>query len=158
MSSMTQSIKPGAGKRVLFCFLAFFATIIAVDTAFVYTAIHTNTGEVMEQSYEKGLAYNQTLEEAQAQPDLKESAHYANGVFTWSLSHADGTPLRHAKVTATFIRPVMQGHDFTVDLVETTAGTYESKQTFPLQGLWTAKLSAQWNGTQYKTTQDFMTR
>jgi nitrogen fixation protein FixH len=158
MSSMAHSIKPGAGKRVFIYFLAFFGTIVAVDSAFVYTAIHTNTGEVMEQPYEKGLAYNQTLDQAQAQPDLKESIQYADGIFRWSLSHADGTPLRHAGVRATFIRPVMQGHDFSVDLVETTAGIYEAKQAFPLQGLWTAKLSAQWNGKQYKTTHDFMTR
>lgn len=150
--------RAGSGKRVLFYFLAFFGTILIVDSAFVYTALRTHSGEVTEQAYEKGLAYNQTLEKAREQPQLSERARYDAPVFRWQLNNPDGTAVSGAAVNVTFLRPVAQGSDFTISLQETAPGLYEAKPVFSHKGLWTAKLDARWNNQQYQTTQDIIAR
>jgi nitrogen fixation protein FixH len=53
-----------AGRTVLFSLLGFFAVFASVDAFFVYTALKTNTGVVAENAYERGLHYNDLLDEA----------------------------------------------------------------------------------------------
>ncbi len=157
MTDMTMRQK-GSGKFILGCFLGFFALICAVDGLFVYTAIHTNTGVVTEQAYEKGLAYNDTLSRAQNQPDIRNESSYSNGVFRWTLSDLENAPINSAKVNVLFFRPVKDGYDFELPLAYKGNGVYEAKVDFPLQGLWTAKLNAKWNSKQYQTQTNFIVK
>ena len=53
-----------AGRKFLFILIAFFMVFATVDAYFVYKAVSTNTGVVVEHAYEVGLNYNDLLEQA----------------------------------------------------------------------------------------------
>jgi nitrogen fixation protein FixH len=146
------------GKRILICFLAFFGLICVIDGIFVYTAITTQTGVVTEQPYEKGLAFNKQLDEARAQPSMRENITFADNVLRWTLQDENGVPVRGAQVHGEIVRPVQEGYDFAITLTEAGGGIYETTLDLPLKGLWVAKLNGQWNSTTYKTSHEFMNR
>lgn len=145
-------------KYVLWFFLAFFGTFIAVDTFFVYKAVTTQTGVVTEHAYEKGLAYNQVLDEARNQPDIVQKTAFENGVLSWTLSDKDGTPIEHASVSAHIIRPVQDGADFDITLSHIGGGVYEAKPSFPMNGQWLAELKSVWDNQTYRTQHAFLVK
>ena len=53
-----------AGKKFMLCIIGFFVTFATVDAFFVYQAISTHRGVVVENAYEVGLNYNDIIEEA----------------------------------------------------------------------------------------------
>lgn len=52
------------GFRFLFCILGFFIVVACVDAFFVYKAVSTYNGTVVENPYEVGLHYNEVIAEA----------------------------------------------------------------------------------------------
>ncbi|MGE0741014.1 MAG: FixH family protein [Hyphomonadaceae bacterium] len=58
------------GAHVLAALLAFFATVIAVNVAFVVFAVQSFPGEDVRRSYLQGLNYNVTIAERRAQAEL----------------------------------------------------------------------------------------
>lgn len=58
------------GWHVMASLLAFFGLVIAVNAAFIATAIKTFPGEDVQRSYLQGLNYNATLRERAAQARL----------------------------------------------------------------------------------------
>lgn len=148
----------GFGKIVLFSFIGFFATIFLVNVVFIYTAIHSNTGVVTEESYEKGLAYDDVLKRAETQPKLMETMSYKAGTLSWTIQNAHGKPIEDAIVHAKLIRPVQDGFDFDVPLQHISGGRYAAAVKFPLEGMWTAKLDAKWDKQQYQTSHPVMVK
>ncbi len=146
----TAAVKHPKDKWIPRYFVMFFAVIAVLDGIFVYLAVSTQTGIVTEQPYEKGLAFNKTLEEARAQPDLEHQASYTEGILRWIL------PLEQASVTASIIRPVQDGYDFSVALKHVGNGVYEVKPELPFPGAWTAKLKATWDNQKFQTSYDFI--
>ena len=53
------------GRIVLMALIAFFVVFASVDAYFVYKALSTHTGVVVEHAYEVGLNYNDIIEQAQ---------------------------------------------------------------------------------------------
>ena len=152
-------------KWIPWYFVFFFMVITAVDTAFVTTAIRTQTGVVADRAYEKGLAYDKTLDEAAAQSRLgiNQKATFKDGILSWKLMIKDGHALEGAHIAAHFFRPTQDGYDFDMILSDKGSGLYQARPQFPLPGLWIARLEAQWLGArseklQYKTTLEFQNR
>lgn len=145
-------------KWIPWYFVLFFAVIAMVDGVFVYVAVTTQTGVVTEQAYEKGLAFNETLEKAKSQPALNDKVAYRDGVLRWTLANASKTPIVNADVTAKIVRPVQGGFDFDIVLQHKGAGIYEAVLDAPLPGQWSAKLRSIWNNKQYQTTHLFMVK
>ncbi len=144
-------LAPEKGTWVLLSFIAFFAVIIAVNAVYIITAVNSHSGVITDKPYEKGLAYDETLESAKSQPELNQKANFKNGVLRWELKAADGVPI-DAKVTAHLVRPVKKGYDFDITFDHKGNGIYEAKPDLPLKGKWEAQLKAQWDKTsQYKT-------
>lgn len=133
-------------------FVMFFAVIVVLDSLFVYMAVSTQTGLVTEHPYEKGLAYNEILEKAHAQPVIENTVTYEDGVLRWEL------PIDEATVTAALIRPVKEGYDFEIDLENKGNGLYEARPELPLHGRWTAKLIAKWDNDEFQTSHSFIAR
>ena len=52
------------GRIVLFALLAFFIVFASVDAYFVYKALSSNTGVIVENPYEQGLKYNEIIKRA----------------------------------------------------------------------------------------------
>jgi nitrogen fixation protein FixH len=147
---MNDIVKKSDGRLVLMCFVAFFAVIIVVNSIFIYMALQTHSGVVVKNPYEKGLAFNQTLQAAKSQPDLKHDVSYSDGVLRWTL------PIINASVTAGILRSVRDGYDFDIALKHIGNGVYEAKPAMPLPGAWTAKLKATWNNQTFQTSHDFI--
>lgn len=146
------------GRRVLIYFVLFFALIAAVNAVFIYTALHTHSGTVTENPYEKGLAYNKTLSASREQPHLKEQAMFDAPFFQWQIKDENGKPLSGAKTSVNFFRPVKDGKDFDMQLTETSPGIYQAHPEFPEKGLWVAHLDATWNGKNYRTAHNLIVK
>lgn len=157
---MTTVKRDPKDKYVLFAFLGFFGIIFLVNGFFIYTAISTQTGLVTEQAYEKGLDYNEVLDEAKSQPVFQDEISYKSPVLSWKLKDESGQPVLDAKVAGHVIRPVQDGYDFDISLVSKGAGLYESDIKLPLKGQWVVKLESQWiknnQNHSYKTTYHLM--
>jgi nitrogen fixation protein FixH len=147
-----------SGRVVLLIFIGFFLVIVIVNAIFAYFALTSHSGVVTEQAFEKGLAYNETLEQAaeQEKTSLQESVMFENGALYWTIFDAEGKSIEGARVKARLIRPVKDGHDFEVSLKAGEAGVYSAALDAPMKGAWTAKLEATWDGQSYRTTHKFI--
>ncbi len=136
-----------SGFLVLMSLLAFFVVFASVDAFFIYKALSTHTGVIEEHTYEKGLAFNQALEQARIQGDMdvEAAADYKDGILTFTLTDKKGQPFDGAIVKATIIRPVQDGYDFETVLQYKGQGQYQTKLDLPLQGLWQAQIEAKWD-------------
>lgn len=152
---MEISIKQLTGRRVFFYFLAFFLVIIIANIVFIYLALESRPGVVEESAYEKGLAYNKIIAQAEKQQamDIQQEASFSDGVLSWRLSDSSGKPIEDAEVSARFLRPTKEGFDFNVALSHKGGGLYSANIDAPLKGEWTAKLEAKWNTTVFGTTE-----
>tara|TARA_R110001592_G_scaffold29350_3_gene106507 strand:+ start:20670 stop:21131 length:462 start_codon:yes stop_codon:yes gene_type:complete len=146
------------GKQVLAYFVLFFGTIIIVNAVFIYIAVKSHTGVITENPYEKGLRYDQTISQAKAQQKMKDKVTFENGTLRWTLKDKDNSLVKDAYVTAKIIRPVQDGYDINITLNYNETGYYEAALNLPLKGLWQAHMKAQWNNTQYQTTENFQVR
>lgn len=135
-------------------FVIFFAVIALLDGIFVYMAVSTQTGEVTENPYQVGLAYDELLTKAKAQPQIENTVTFEDGALRWTLP-IDATDV---KVRATFVRPVQEGYDFSIDLEPVGKDIYEARPELPLRGNWTAKLIATWDNNEFQTRHDFIAR
>lgn len=140
--------KPFTGKKVLTYFLAFFLVFATVDIIFVYLATSSNPGTVTDEAYEKGLAYNKIIEEAQAQNKLGWKHHLNIKMdidnkrrVVLRMRKANHGFLSYAGAAIRFFRPVEKGVDFDVTLKETRPGTYLALVEFPEPGIWDAYIA-----------------
>lgn len=147
---MSEAVKPLSGARIFLYFFAFFGVIVAVNTVFISNALKTHSGVVTDKAYERGLAYNETLQAARNQPKLEQVASYENGVLRWKL------PMQNATVSAKIIRPIKDGDDFDITLHHNGDGIYEASPDFPMTGAWTAHLKASWNNQTFQTRYDLI--
>jgi nitrogen fixation protein FixH len=147
---ISKFFSPEKGTWVFLSFLSFFGVIVLVNTVFITTALTTHSGVVTKQPYEKGLAYNDILKTALAQPDLEQKALFEDGILRWSLKDEAGDVV-DAKVTARLVRPVDDGLDFEVVLTQISSGVYETDLELPIKGSWEALLRAEWKTQIYQT-------
>lgn len=146
------------GKKLFLYFFLFFGFVMSVNAVFIYSAIKTHSGTVADNAYEKGLNYNTTLHDLKKMPALHESASLENNIFRWTIRDEKNLPLVKANAKVIFFRPVKDGTDFEVKLVEAGPGIYEAKPGFPVKGLWTAQLDAKWNSKQYRSSQTIIVK
>ena len=141
--------KPITGKHVFLAFLAFFGCIFVANTFLIHYALSSWNGVVIKDPYEKGLAYNKTLNVREAERELGwhiqthwEKEAPQNGVFLVSVMGEDNQPLTNSNVSVTFKRPTTQGYDQTFELNATATG-FSRPIAFPLPGQWDAYVTVQ---------------
>lgn len=138
------------GRMVLIGFILFFGVVGTVNGIFMYLALHTWPGLTTEDPYKKGLAYNDTLADAERQTALgwRSSVTLANGsagqphAVAVAVTGKDGAPLHGLDVTVTFERAVGNPNTTTVVLRETAPGAYTGSFAAPLMGRWQADVTA----------------
>ena len=140
------------GRQVFALFILFFGVIIIANTIFIYIAVHSHTGVITDNPYEKGLKYNETLEKAKAQPKMFDKVSFQEGILKWTLLDQNHKPVESAVINVTLIRPIQDGYDFETTMDYVSNGIYIKKLELPLSGQWEAHLRAQWDNTQYQTT------
>lgn len=139
--------KVWTGRTFLFWIGGFFAVVFAANAVFLWLATDTWTGLAAENSYRKGVDYNQTLERAASQRALGWTVQTnfasngdATGVLTLVVSEAGGAPVEGRVVVADFRRPVVEGMDFLMPLQATGGGQYRTAVEFPAPGQWDVRL------------------
>ncbi len=156
MNVIPETKRSPKDKWILVYFVLFFGLIIAVNSVFIYFAINSHSGVIIDKPYEKGLSYDETLDKAKSQPKLKDQISFKNDVLVWSLKDEQGKPIEYAVVEASLIREVQDGHDYKVALEHEGGGVYKAKLNAPLKGRWKVRLKAIWNNKQYQAVQTLL--
>ena len=126
-------------------FVGGLGIVVIVNSFLVYFAINSWTGLSTEAHYDKGLAYNQTLDAQRQQSALGWKANFnynPDGNISVRLTDTNGKPLDNLKVKAQLYRPSQDDVDYSIDLQQVLAGTYQTQLQLPLPGLWEVRLSA----------------
>lgn len=140
--------RPITGRQVFVVIAAFFGIVIAVNAVFVYVATSSWTGVATENAYVKGLDYNATLRDAEAQDALGWAARLrstaeADGATRISTEiRAGELPVRGLAVEAVLRRPTDAAADRTVTLYEARRGVYDAVVDLPLKGQWDVEVTA----------------
>ena len=137
--------KPLTGKHVLIILLSAFGVVFAVNGFFLYSALHTHSGELRGGTYEAGLHYNATLAEQRAQNELHWS-HKSEALLGSRLAvtfvDASGAPLTGLAVDGWLERPASNRADRKLTFTEVNAGRYETS-ALPEAGTWIFAFTAQ---------------
>lgn len=138
-------------------FVLFFLAIAILDGIFVYIAVAGHTGVITDNAYQKGLAYNQAIADAEIQKILgwRGAISYVQGILSFTLNDKEGRPIDDAAVKAWALRPASDGHDIDLALIHTGIGLYQAPVTFPLPGLWEVRVLAEQGGQHYQQSQRF---
>jgi nitrogen fixation protein FixH len=149
-----------ANRWVPWMFVLAFLVVGAVNAVFVYLAIHSHTGLVTEQAYEKGLAFNQTLAKAEAMQALGWNFSVeltSEDILSVRLVDKSGNPIQKAQVKGRMVRPVKSGYDYEINLAEQMkvgeSGVYQALLRPPLRGSWTVHLVATQNGQSFEKSE-----
>lgn len=156
MTHAEQSPKKLTGRRVFLYFCLFFGTVAILDFIFVSLALRTHTGTVIEHSYKRGLDFNTTLAEAESMATVQHKITFSDNVLTWHLKDISGAPIENANVSAKFIRETTSGYDFDIPFTAGKDGKYFAKVDAPLNGAWTAKLSATFDDENFQYAYPFI--
>ncbi|MEZ5668518.1 MAG: FixH family protein [Alphaproteobacteria bacterium] len=134
---------PRRSRWIPWAIVAFFGVVLAANGALLGFSIDTFNGLATDNAYDRGLAYNDTLEKLAAQEALgwQVTDRYAaidplQGRLTVAVREADGTALTGATVTATIDRPLQEGFTRTVTLDPVGIGVYATDLDFPMPGNW----------------------
>jgi nitrogen fixation protein FixH len=136
--------------------VAFFIVFIAILGGFTWIAVHSYTGQVTEDAYKKGLAYNSII----AQADLQQALGWKSTLavtprgktldIAFTLKNASGQAISDAHVTASAIRPTQAGQDVHITLTPGGKGLYQGSVPLAWEGMWDLRISATKDGKNYQ--------
>lgn len=134
-------------RLIPWMFVLGFLVVILVNALMVYAALGSFSGLVTDRPYDRGRAYNATLDARARQDALGWTTRFAldsqgDGTQRLLLEVTDrtGAPIAGATVDATLVRPIERGHDRGVALSERGAGRYAGTVALDLPGLWEARI------------------
>lgn len=131
-----------AGWHVLAGFVGFFAIVIAVNAAMIYSAVSTYSGVVAAEPYRKGLHYNDRVRASELQQQLgwrNAIAVDRSGKIEIRIVQADGIPLGGLDVQMALGRPSTNREDARMTLVE-ASGVYATHAGELQPGSWVVAL------------------
>lgn len=152
------SSKNNKHKVISWFFAIFFLTFITVDICYIYIAEKTWRGLATDDSYEKGLRYNQAIQATKEQKKLGWSLQIKyhpgkvnEGNLTVLLLDKNMQTISNADLVANFKRPVQEGKDFSLPLAfDSKNKNYNSMVDFPLPGQWDVEIVAKRNNDIYQ--------
>jgi nitrogen fixation protein FixH len=147
MTARTWFAEGVQGRHVLAGLVAFFGVMLLANAIFVYFAVATFSGGDTSKPYQKGLAYNQTIQAdaIQAERGWRTEIGYRAGRFTLQVTNRTGDPVTRLHVAAEFARPATEKDDRRVILQEVSDGRYESALQLA-QGLWVVSIASRREG------------
>ena len=132
-------------SKIPYFFFAFFAVIFVVNISYIYISQKTWRGLATQDSYKKGLNYNEVLKLADEQQKLGwsvvikyEPFSRQKGKILVSVLDKNSAPISDAKVQLNFKRPAQEGFDFSQE-TKFSGGFYSSEISFPLKGQWSVE-------------------
>jgi nitrogen fixation protein FixH len=125
------------GWHMLATVCVFFGVVIAVDVSMATMAYRTFSGEVAQDPYEAGLAYNRTLVQRRAQTALGWAATIEDspGAVRLRMTDRDGRPVAGLTVAAKLERPATEAGSVNAAFVESAPGIYDARLP-GLSGAW----------------------
>lgn len=152
-------MKANKKSKIPYFFFAFFATFITVDSVYIYLANKSWTGTLIQNPYQKGLNYNQTIQQSKKQKQLNwqiktniESLGNKTAILTINLSNSSLKTIKNAEITAKFKRPTQEGFDFTKKILFNNKN-YSKTIKFPLKGQWKIELTIKKDNNIFKSSQ-----
>ena len=149
------------GRIVFFGLVAFFGLIAAVNGVFMFYALDTFPGLTTEDSYKKGIVYNRTLDDAEAQRRLGWNSSVGlgtDGMLTVTMTDKIGAPLSGALASVAMTRPLGDDRALTVDMREVSEGRYQGRFDAPLHGRWKAEVTVRRGGDSYRMRHEVMVK
>jgi nitrogen fixation protein FixH len=135
--------KPLTGGKVLLILLGFFGVTFAVNGLMAYDAISTFRGEVADNPFEAGLAYNNQIAAADAQSGRRWKVDVTlAGAVRATFRDAKGQPLAGLAVSGEFDSPADMKRDRLFQMKETGPGIYVAEAP-PPSGVWDLRLKAE---------------
>lgn len=138
------------GRHVAMMFAAFAAVVVSVNAFFIYNGITTFPGLVVEDYYERGRDFNDTLAKAETQSHLGWRSQVSlvpqttgETLMTLIMDHPDTQePLSGLKVEAHLKRPIHDKEDRIISLTMVAPGVYAHTFDETLSGRWLIDLKA----------------
>lgn len=134
---------------MLLSMIAFYFVIFSANGLLVFFAINTWPGLTTEDSYKKGLAYNQTIDAATRQSALGwqsdvtvDAAAGTDKVVTIRMTGEANTSISGLVLTAKAERAVGDPATQIITLNETAPGTYSGTFKSLTEGRWIAEINA----------------
>lgn len=146
MSNLSDKPFVITGKHVLFAMIAFFGIVIAVNVVMMRLALSTHSGIVAQDTYRKGVKYNEEIAASEKQAELgwKDDIKLAPAGDRLSIDirDKDGNAVRGLTIKATLGRPATEKDDLSVTLSETSSGVYEAAVPPRAAGTYVASVEA----------------
>jgi nitrogen fixation protein FixH len=120
--------------------VAGFVVMITVNGIMIWLALSTWSGLTTDKAYTQGLAYDETLADADASAALGWSIDVSiddvgeGEIAQMVITAADGAPVDGAAIKGVFVRPTHEGYDFNVAFRQVSAGRYIAEFVAPLAG------------------------
>ena len=143
------------GWHMLAVVCAFFGVTIVANIALALAATGTFPGLVVENSYIASQHYDELIAKSRAQ-DRQGWRHrlaVEGSVLRFSLSRADGEPLRDINVIAHVGRPSNTAEDRLVDFAPTADGSFVTTEPIA-PGLWEVDLRAERGEILFRRSQE----
>lgn len=157
---------PKKGRWIPFVFFGMFAVIIIANGSLIFYAFDSWRGLTTSQAYEKGLAYNQALEASREREALgwslslgfrkggeQQEGSGPSGKILLQLKDAGGQPVSASSVKAGVSRPLQVGLEFNLVFTDQGDGVFVAPVSFPLQGVWDLKVTAETQSGPYEKTE-----
>ena len=143
---MTDS-NPKRDRWIPWAFVGFFLVVFAANGIMLTFALRSFNGLSVDGAYDRGLSYNETLAEVQAQHALGWQidltvAETENGLWSAALTalDGDGLPIGVDEISAIGRRPTSEGLDFELTFTHAGRGLYQAEIEWPQPGLWELRL------------------
>lgn len=149
---VAKSPRPITGRFVLFCCIAFFGVIAAVNAVMMTLAIRTMPGLDVANGYVASQAMNREIDAMRSQTerawiaDIAAGLHNKTAPITISLSDKLGKPVTGLAVTVRLAHPALTRADHTGVLIERRPGVYSADLADIQAGAWTLVVEASQNG------------
>lgn len=145
------------GRFVLWCLIAFFGTIAAVNALMMTLAIRTFPGIDARNGYDVSQAYNKEIATARQQAergwvsDIVMTRVDGKALVRLTLKAPTGEPIRGLSVEARIKHPSARQQDHVVSLTEAAPGVYEAHEGNVANGSWGLAIEAKSGGERIYT-------
>lgn len=159
--------KATEGSKIPYIIVIFFLVIITVNVIYVLIATNLWKGVAVENSYQKGIEYNETLKQKELQEKLGWVVDYQyeeassddgsyNAIFYFKVLQENGFPIKNANLIASFYRS--DKPEFGVDKVaeyDPDSNKYIVKIFLSAKGNWDIEISIKKDDDLFKEKKKF---
>ena len=157
--TVTKGPRPSDKWIPYYLALAYFFLLLPL-APMVYYAVHTMPGVVTEHSFEKGVAYNKSIQAGLEQQALGwkaevtlEATAPTTAKVALVLHDKMGAEVNDAVVHVWLVRPAQKGLDHDKDMLAQGQGQYSAEVDLPMHGVWDVRVSATKQGQNFQTQQ-----